>query len=143
MVRVSLGRELPFFVRTVLTVRKNATPDPGLTLAGFASQQEQAFMAGRQARAAKAVAKARSLITKGKTHQRNRDQLNAEAAQYICDGGFALSLLARGQSSGPCADVDDVCVNPQQTTGSSRSDGWTCTDCMCMKQSNSRSKASR
>ncbi|TKA53758.1 hypothetical protein B0A53_03800 [Rhodotorula sp. CCFEE 5036] len=46
---------------------------------------EQAFMAGRQARAARAVAKARSLITKGKTHQRNRDQLNAEAAQYIFD----------------------------------------------------------
>jgi hypothetical protein len=50
-------------------------------------------MAGRQARAARAVAKARSLITKGKTHQRNRHQLNAEAAQYIFDGGFALSHI--------------------------------------------------
>jgi hypothetical protein len=29
----------------VLTARKTATPDPGLTLARFASQQEQAFMA--------------------------------------------------------------------------------------------------
>ena len=50
-------------------------------------------MAARQARAARAVAKARSLSAKGKTHQRNRDQLNAQAAQYIFDGGSVLLLI--------------------------------------------------
>lgn len=131
------------FLWAVLTVQNNAPPDSYLPLARFASQQEQAFMAGRQARAAKAVAKARGLITKGKTHQRNRDQLNAEAAQYIFDGGSTLSLLARGCISGPCADVDDDCVRPQKTTRCSRPDGWTYTDCTCTKRSSSRSKLSR
>lgn len=51
-------------------------------------------MAARQAYAARHGKKARSLITKGKAHQRERDQLNAEAAQYIYDGGFGLLLIS-------------------------------------------------
>lgn len=55
-------------------------------------KQGQAFSASKQAYAAGDGEEAHNLSVKGKTHQRNRDQLNAEAAQWIFTGGFAFSL---------------------------------------------------
>ena len=57
--------------------------------------QGQAFTASKQAYAAGDGEEAHNLSVQGKTHQRNRDQLNAEAAQWIFNGGSAVARLLR------------------------------------------------
>lgn len=69
--------------------------------------QGRAFAASKQAYAAGDGEEARNLSLVGKTHQQNRDQLNAEAAEWIFNGGSAVPRLF--QLIGPRKIVELLC----------------------------------